>query len=59
MSEGSVLRAAGKLFSDVGLECGTKILSSSSKTLSFRKPLQPAHTPAEATAAPEVEAVVM
>ena len=51
--------AAGKMFSDVGLECGSKILSSSSKTLSFRKPLQPAQAPAAATTAPEVEAIVM
>jgi hypothetical protein len=51
------------MFSEVGLECGTKILSSSSKTLSFRKPLapkQPAQPPpVAAMTAPAVEAVVM
>jgi hypothetical protein len=31
----------GKLFKDVGLECDMKVVGSSSKTLSFRKPLQP------------------
>ncbi|EIE27631.1 S-adenosyl-L-methionine-dependent methyltransferase [Coccomyxa subellipsoidea C-169] len=39
----------GKLFKDVGLECDTKLLASSSKVLSFRKPLQPKPAAAPAT----------
>ncbi len=41
---------SGKLFKDVGLECDTKLLASSSKVLSFRKPLQPKPAAAPATA---------
>jgi hypothetical protein len=47
--------ASGKLFKEAGLECDTKLLASSSKVLSSRKPLQqpkPAATQAD-TAQPQ------
>lgn len=34
--------SAGKVLKEAGLECDTKLLASSTKVLSFRKPLQPA-----------------
>ncbi|CAL8463579.1 g3113 [Coccomyxa elongata] len=45
----------GKLFKEAGLECDTKLLASSTKVLSFRKPLQPAKQAPQAGAITQMQ----
>lgn len=55
-SSDTFILAAGKLFMEAGLECDQKVMVSSSKALSWRKPAQPSSFPSTTRISPSAYA---